>query len=65
MLIPSPALDVAVVEDGAEVLIATIECNGRSARTERRMEANWINRLVFHYSVWVCIVNAEVQFMRG
>ena len=65
MLVPSPALDVAVVEDGAEVLIATIECNGRSARTQRRMEANWINRLVLNDRVSVVRVHTEVQFVRG
>ena len=64
-MIASPALQVAVVEDGAEVLIATIDCNGRSIRSERRMEANWINRLVLNHRVSVRGIHAEVQLVRG
>ena len=64
-MIASPTLQVAVVEDGAEVLIATIDCNGRSIRSERRMEANWINRLILNHRVRIVRVHAEVQFVRG
>ena len=64
-MIASPALHVAVVEDGAEVLIATIDCNGRSIRSERWMEANWIDGLVLNHRMRIVRIHAEVQFMRG